>query len=70
MTITDYLNKCIADEKGVKGFTIGRGKKVYWYITPMPRSGTYRCLPIDEPGLLGWPRFVKWDQEIQVVRDD
>lgn len=39
------------------GFTLGRGKKKYWYITPAPESGQYRCLPIEEGGKLGWPVY-------------
>jgi hypothetical protein len=27
-----------------KGFTIGKGKVLYWYVTPFPNSGLYRCL--------------------------
>lgn len=73
MTIDDYID-FIAEENypgkkcGIEGFMIGRGKKIYWYITPMPRSGRYRCLPIDENGKLGWPRYVYPGQMVKVVR--
>jgi len=30
-----------------EGFSIGRGKVLYWYITPYPNSGLYRCLSSD-----------------------
>lgn len=73
MTIDDYIHFVVDfcdwnPAHNIKGFTIGRGKKVYWYITPMPKSGKYRCLPIEERGLLGWPRFVYPDQIVKVVR--
>jgi len=72
MTIDDYIpfiEKKNAPGKKceIEGFTIGRGKKVYWYITPMPKSGRYRCLPIDKDGKLGWPRFVSPGQTVKVV---
>lgn len=55
-----------------KGFTIGKGKRVYWYVTPMPRSGRYRCLGLEEDnGRLGWPRYVYPDAKVSIVwRDD
>lgn len=27
-----------------KGFTIGNGKLLYWWVSPMPISNTYRCI--------------------------
>lgn len=39
MTIDEYIFNDIVADDGVKGFTIGRSKKIYWYITPMPKSG-------------------------------
>jgi hypothetical protein len=40
------------------GFTIGKGKKLYWYLTPYcsKKFVGYRCLPVEKHGLLGWPR--------------
>jgi hypothetical protein len=42
-------------EKKAKGFSIGKGKKLYWYLTPNIRLNKFRCLSI-ERGTLGWPR--------------
>jgi hypothetical protein len=65
MTITDYIEKDFPNRSDtIKGFTIGKGKKVYWYISPMPKSGLYRCLPQEKDGSLGWPRFVEWNQVV------
>lgn len=47
-----------------KGFTIGRGKKLYWYITPYTYH--YRCLPIEPNGDLGWPRWCGPYQKVTV----
>lgn len=66
MTITEYLETVFDFREDLLGFTIGKGKKLYWYITPMPRSGLYRCLSV-EGETLGWPRFVKPTQEITPV---
>lgn len=73
MTIDDYIQLIDVHlpldgrEPDIKGFTIGRGKKVYWYVSPM-KSGKYRCLAVEKGGKLGWPRFVNWDQMVKVVR--
>lgn len=47
-----------------KGFTIGRGKKIHWYISPSP-SGFYYAYP-NENGLLGWRRQVDPNKEVTV----
>ena len=65
MTITEYIDMD-EDDENIEGFTIGKGKKIYWYITPMSKRGLYRCLPIEEHGKLGWPRFVPANQKIKV----
>jgi len=50
-----------------EGFTIGKGKKLYWYITPYPKSCLYRCVPIEESdGELGWPRWCSPYQKVTV----
>ena len=68
MTIDEYIHFIDGNpDTNIKGFTIGKGKKIYWYITPMPRSGRYRCLSIDENGKLGWPRYVYPGQIVHVV---
>lgn len=48
-----------------RGFTIGKGKKLYWFITPN-KCGTYRCLGYEEGDTLGWPRNVENNQEITI----
>lgn len=47
-----------------KGFTIGRGKKLYWYIIVSPK-GFYYAYPIEERGLLGWRR--QFEQKTKVT---
>lgn len=66
MTLTNYIEKDFPDRNDIEGFSIGRGKKIYWYITPMPKSGLYRCIPVDKDGHLGWPRFVEPYQTVVV----
>ena len=66
MTLNEMIELGDLDPKKFEGFTIGKGKKIYWYITPMPKSGLYRCLPIEENGKLGWARWVSGN--IQVYR--
>ena len=46
------------------GFTIGRGKKLYWYITPY--TDHYRCLPVEPNGDLGCPRWCGLYQKVTV----
>ena len=65
MTITHYLSLEPVD--GCEGFTIRSGKKVYWYVSPMPRSGLYRVLPVEADGSLGWPRYVPGSTRITLV---
>lgn len=49
-----------------KGFTIGRGKAIYWYVTPMARSGTYRCMRQYDNGEIGAPRSISPTQIVTV----
>jgi hypothetical protein len=65
MTITEYLETVFDHREDLLGFTIGKGKKLYWYITPMPKFGRYRCLPVEDgQDSLGWPRTVLPTQEV------
>lgn len=41
-----------------KGFIIGRGTAIYWYITPMP-SGLYKCYRQFDNGEIGSPRYIE-----------
>lgn len=56
-------------EKGIsaKGFSIGKGRKLYWYISPWS-GGSYRCLGYDPqmPSTLGYPRFIQPHQIVTV----
>jgi len=67
MTLNDYIEQDYPNRTDIKGFTIRNGKKVYWYITPMPKSGLYRCLPVEKDETLGWPRWVPGDTSIKVI---
>jgi len=53
--------------KGIpaRGFTIGHGKALYWYITPMP-SGLYRCMRHFDNGEIGAPRKINPTQIVTV----
>jgi len=66
MTLNEMQQLGDIDPKEYEGFTIGNGKKIYWYITPYPSSGLYRCLPI-ESNKLGWPRWVTGNIEVHLV---
>jgi len=66
MTITDYIEQDFPDKRVHHGFTIGRGKKIYWYITPYSSRGVYRCLPIEKDGSIGWPRFINPKEIVHV----
>lgn len=50
-----------------KGFTIGRGKKLYWYIIGSRAHRSFRCVPVEANGRLGWARTVKSDTKVTVV---
>ena len=68
MTINDIaqnFDELMVDKKA-KGFSIGKGKKLYWYLTPYPNTGKYRCLPIETNKSLGWPRFCYPEQKIVI----
>jgi len=67
MTLNEMLEMGNLDSNIYEGFRIGRGKKIYWYVTPMPKSGLYKCLPIEEHGMLGWPRWIPGINEITIV---
>ena len=70
MTITEYLETIFDFRPDLLGFTIGKGRKLYWYITPMAGSGLYRCLPIEEGSdSLGWPRYIESSQDVTPVYD-
>jgi len=66
MTLNEMLESGDLDPDKYEGFTIKNGKKVYWYITPMPNSALYRCLPI-EGDKLGWPRWIPGSTEINLT---
>ncbi len=53
--------------KNAKGFTIGKGKKIYWYIVTYARTGQYKCLRFDENNILGYPRFVNSNTNITII---
>lgn len=40
-----------------KGFTVGKGKQLYWHYSPTP-NGFYRIYPQYENGEIGRPRYV------------
>lgn len=64
--LTENFSELMVDRKA-KGFTIGRGRKLYWYITPGTSKAMYRCLGFESDSKLGWPRWVYPDQEINIV---
>jgi len=65
MTIKDYVHKLINGKLcGYNGYTIGNGHKVYYFVTPMTKSGKFRCSPLDK----GQPRYVDGKQLITIIR--
>ena len=58
------FNELMIEPRPAAGFTIGQGKKLYWYITPY--TDHYRCLPIVPNGELGCPRWCKPIQKVTV----
>ena len=69
MTIQDYIEQLNDTAYGVEGFTIGRGKKVYRFFTPVASSRFvgYRVLPVESDSTLGWPRWITADTQVTVV---
>jgi len=65
LTIDELLMGHPENMDGRTGFTIGNGKKVYWYVLPT-KNGMYQCLPIEKDGTLGWPRFVTSDAKVTI----
>ena len=55
------------NNKKAKGFTIGKGKKLYWYLLPVATKKFvgYRCFPV-EGSTLGWPRLCSPEQEVTI----
>lgn len=52
-------------EKNAEGFSIGKGKKIYWYISPSP-LGFYYAYPQEPNGILGWRRQLKVNDKITI----
>jgi len=48
-----------------KGFTIGRGKKLYHIIT-VSGYGFYYSYPMDDNGMLGWRRQIETGTKVTV----
>lgn len=51
-----------------RGFTIGRGKKEYHFITVQP-LGFYYGYPLNDRGMLGWRRRIEIGTEITIHFD-
>lgn len=43
-----FLGDTFSKKPKAKGFTIGRGKKLYWYLDPSGRTGKYKVYSLDE----------------------
>jgi len=67
MKLNDMLELGDLDPNQYKGFTIKKGKKIYWYIIPMPKSGLYKCLPVGDDYTLGWPRWIPGNTKVHLV---
>lgn len=63
MNFEEYMQINLCSEVKSCGFTIGNGKKLYWYVVPF--NGYFKCYPV-EPDGLGWPRKVSGEQEITI----
>ena len=57
---SELMQVALGKETGATGFTIGNGKKLYWYITPT-RNGNYRCIALGES-----PRYVNKEQLVTI----
>lgn len=62
--LADQFDELMVDAKA-KGFTIGRGRKLYWFITPMP-SGYYKCYGYEKGDTLSWSRQVEVEDKITI----
>ena len=58
----DYIGNRDIDNKFHKGFTVGRGKVMYWMLI-WHNTGTATVYPIDENR---WPRNLKGDELITI----
>lgn len=63
----EWMGTDIDSKVKAKGFRIGKGTKLYWYITPMPETGKYRCFPVEDDGKLGYPVYHYPEKEVTIV---
>ena len=48
-----------------KGFSVGNGKALYWYITPT-QNGMYKCYRQYDNGEVGLPRYLSPSQIVKL----
>ncbi len=53
-----------------KGFTIGQGRQLHWYLAPVAKLGKYRVWPQYDNGEIGRPRYIFPEQEITIHYKD
>lgn len=63
-----YMGCTLQGKADATGFTIGQGKKMYWYI--VPHNGYFKCYPVEDKGGLGWPRQVNGQTRVTVKYRD
>lgn len=67
MTLDEMLFSHKLDPSKHKGFTIGKGRKIYWYITTVEHLGKYRVFPVDKNGQLGYSRYLTGDSLVNII---
>jgi len=66
MTLGEMLEEVgELDPKKHKGFVIGNGRKIYWYLTPT-KNGYYRVLRIED-GLLCGQRYIHSETKVKII---
>lgn len=63
--LTDHTGNRDLEYELHHGFTIGRGKKLYWYFR-WHGSGNATVYPVETDGNIGWPRTINTDTEITI----
>lgn len=66
--LAEMFDEWMIDDKAL-GFTVGRGKKIHWFLSPSP-SGFYYVYPSEPPEVsisgLGYRRALEVDHKVTV----
>ena len=63
-----HFHKLMLDltEGPAKGFSIGKGEKLYWYIIPPYANFNFKCIPFEKDGKLGCIRYVDAEKQVKI----